>query len=369
MGNAFAGLLSDAGHAAAFGEVLPQQAVEVLVAAALPGAMGIGEVASDACSVFQCPVAVELGAVVPGDGPEGHAAFGNQFQSGAVDRLGGAVGELGNEGHAGTALHQCEQAVAFVDGADHGIALPMTGFLACLDLGRAGVDHGFALQPASVLGSGGSLASSLAAVAKEASQSVVSVHVAVDAHVADPGNVVVGQPMGDLLRAPLLVLKQAVDGRIHAWIVLPDLARASAPAIGPLLGLARPIGTIGPVTAVAGHLPADRAGCTPHDPCDGAAGLPVAVKDGQGVSFLLGELAVHAGSSLAGVIPASLPAHLSIFGQRGCCTYFVNSRRLTIHSSRRHFVARLNSGVSHYAGIAATDKHWTALIAILRGIT
>ena len=64
-------------------------------------------------------------------------------------------------------------------------------------------------------------------------------------------------------------------------------------------------------------------------------GLPVAMEHGQGVSFLLGELVVHEGSSLAGVIPSSLPAHFWVHGRRGCCTYFVNRRSFVGTSFRR----------------------------------
>src|SRR5690606_18798395 len=128
-------------------------------------------------------------------------------------------------------------------------------------------------------------------------------------------------------------------------IVLPDLPASPAPAIGPLLGLAWPVGPVGPVATIALDLAADGAGRPAQQPRDGAKGLPIAVKHGQGVSFGLGELVVHEGSSLAGVIPSSLPAHLCILGRRGCCTYSVNPRGLTIHSSRRRFAARLNSGV------------------------
>lgn len=66
--------LAHSRQALSLAEVLPQQAIEVLVATALPGAMGIGEVAAHTGRFFQCPVAMELGAVVPGDGLERQAA-------------------------------------------------------------------------------------------------------------------------------------------------------------------------------------------------------------------------------------------------------------------------------------------------------
>ena len=59
--------------------------------------------------------------------------------------------------------------------------------------------------------------------------------------------------------------------------------------------------------------------------------------------------------SLGGVILFRLPAHLCFKAGRRCCTYFVNSRDLTIRSSRARFAVsgvtgphragRLNSGV------------------------
>ena len=53
-----------------FGQVLADQAVGVLVGAALPGVMRIGEVERHAGGVLDPGVAVELGAVVGGDGLE-----------------------------------------------------------------------------------------------------------------------------------------------------------------------------------------------------------------------------------------------------------------------------------------------------------
>lgn len=64
MGNAVAVALSYSREAFPLREVLPQQAVEVLVAAPLPRAVRVGEVAANASGVFECLVAVELGAVI-----------------------------------------------------------------------------------------------------------------------------------------------------------------------------------------------------------------------------------------------------------------------------------------------------------------
>ena len=63
--------LADVREALAFREVLPQQSVEVLVAAAFPWSMRVGEIAAYTGGLFELLVTVELGAVVPGDGLEG----------------------------------------------------------------------------------------------------------------------------------------------------------------------------------------------------------------------------------------------------------------------------------------------------------
>ena len=136
---------------------------------------------------------------------------------------------------------------------------------------------------------------------------------------------------------------------------VPDPSGSAAPAVRALLSLARTIGAIGGVARVAAQFAADRAGVSGQCPGDRADRQPLPSEHGQGVSFRLGELVVHRGSSLAGGIPFSLPAHLFIPGRRECCTYFVNSRGLTIRSSRCRFAARLNSGVRHDENSLATQ--------------
>src|SRR5687768_12459642 len=125
-------------------------------------------------------------------------------------------------------------------------------------------------------------------------------------------------------------------------------AAAAAPPIGMFLGLAWYVQRARPVVVdrgVATYLATDRAGAALQCLGNAAERPPFPFEQRQGVSFRLGELAVLQGSSLPGVIPFSLPAHLSTVGRRRCCTYFVNLRGLTIHSSRSRFAARLNSGV------------------------
>ena len=168
---------------------------------------------------------------------------------------------------------------------------------------------------------------------------------AVDRHVTDARNPVLGQPMRDLLGTPLLVTKQRLDSGVDRLTMLPNPPGSAAAAIRALLGFARPVRTIRRRAAVTPGLAADRARISTQDAGNRTAGQALLPEGSQGVSFLLGELAVHEGSSIAGVIPSSLPAHLFVLGRRGRCTYFVNPRLLFTRPSGRHFVARLNSGV------------------------
>jgi hypothetical protein len=55
--------LGEMRHAAAFGEILPQEAVGVLIGPALPGVVGRGEVDARGGGTLEVAVLVEFGAV------------------------------------------------------------------------------------------------------------------------------------------------------------------------------------------------------------------------------------------------------------------------------------------------------------------
>ena len=116
---------------------------------------------------------------------------------------------------------------------------------------------------------------------------------------------------------------------------------ASSPSTGRLLlGLARYVERVRlalVVRRVAPNLATQGAGTSAKELGNAAERPPGPLQRGQGVSFRLGELAVHQGSTLAGGIAFSLPAHHPFQRRRGCCTYFVNLRGLTIRSSRARF--------------------------------
>lgn len=163
--------------------------------------------------------------------------------------------QLHDQAHAGTAFDQREQTRAFTSFADDGITFPVTDLFACFDDARPAVDHRLALQSPALLDARGALAAPLVSLAQAPSQDAalppIPMNVPVDAHVADPGHVVDVQPTGDLFRAPLAVAQQAVDAFVDLRPMLPDFAGSAPSPVGALLRLAGPVGTIGPMTAVA----------------------------------------------------------------------------------------------------------------------
>ncbi len=74
--------LGDVAHTDTLREVLADEAVEVLNAASLPGVIRCGEVAAQGEAVLECLIAMELGAIVEGDGLEVLRPFSNNVECG-----------------------------------------------------------------------------------------------------------------------------------------------------------------------------------------------------------------------------------------------------------------------------------------------
>ena len=127
--------LSDGGHASLFGNVLADQAVEVLVAAPFPRMVGGSEVALEREMLLELLVAVELGAVVEGDRLESGVVFSYGVQSGLCHGSGGTRLQFFDDGEAGLSLNQSENAVMAI-AANHRISLPVAELQTGLDLWR-----------------------------------------------------------------------------------------------------------------------------------------------------------------------------------------------------------------------------------------
>ncbi len=116
--------LGEVSHRLPFGEVLTDQAVGVLVRAAFPGVVRVGEVDGHAGGALDDAEIVELGAVVGGDGLEQVGMAADQLDGPFGEHDHGAVDELADQNPAGDALDEADDAV-LAAGTDYGVHLPV----------------------------------------------------------------------------------------------------------------------------------------------------------------------------------------------------------------------------------------------------
>src|SRR6266540_1543900 len=84
-------VLGEVGHALAFGQILPDQAVGVFVGAAFPRMVRCGEVETRRRRSLEPGVVVEFGAVIDGDGLHGMGLRGDQLVHAVIHRGTGAL--------------------------------------------------------------------------------------------------------------------------------------------------------------------------------------------------------------------------------------------------------------------------------------
>ena len=139
--------LSHRAHARSLRKVLPEQPVEVLVAASLPRVVRCCEVDLHWEALFELGVIVELGAVVERDRLEASS----MLAQGSRGRFGylvlGATLELFDDRKARLALHQRAHAVTHIAAHDR-VTFPIPRPLPALDFGRLLADVALARQHA-----------------------------------------------------------------------------------------------------------------------------------------------------------------------------------------------------------------------------
>ena len=108
---------------------MSNESVCVFVGAAFPGVVRVGEVDRHVGGGLDRAIAVELGAVVGGDGVEGSRGVTNELDGSPVERSDGAVSELADQNEAGGALNKRNDAVLCA-GADDGINFPVANLAA-----------------------------------------------------------------------------------------------------------------------------------------------------------------------------------------------------------------------------------------------
>lgn len=301
--------VGDGAEVEAARQVLSSQAVDVLVAAALPGHVGIGEEEIG----LQCDaderVFGKLLAVVGGQGMHPGDQAAQALQQGARDAVGGAIRRPGQQVQTAAAFGHRDhdrRAARGVDGVEFPIARA-----------RAGFDHGWALMQAAPMPE---LTASVAqpaaaaltpALPQPSKQPSTAALVGVDVPV-DP---LVARQAGDgrdLLRAP--VLQQV---RLDSGLVLGGDAGTRAGCLSAAPGKALgPLGLIAPVHTVAPHLPADGARCAIELKGDAAQRAARVTQGADSVSFMLVQAALgHEQLHLA--VKGLRLGHLNLFSISG----------------------------------------------------
>lgn len=142
--------LGQAFHTVAFGKVLPDQTIGVLVGATFPGVVRRSEVDRDVGSVFDVAIGMKLRAIVRGDRPEPTGVSPHQFQGSLVESCHRVVRHPSNQNEAAGALGQRYDAVR-AELAVHGIDLPVPELPSALHGGWPFGDMSFARKVSTLL--------------------------------------------------------------------------------------------------------------------------------------------------------------------------------------------------------------------------
>jgi len=208
----------DGGEAGAFGEILAHQPVGVLVQAALPRVVWLGEVEIGGEPAGHAGMHGEFLAVVGGDGVHMGAVSAQLGDDGAAGGFGLGGIELVQQSVARNAVHQAEDG-AFLAGAHDGVHLPIADADTLVHNGGSLIDVDAARDDAATGNFAATLVVALAGAPQlpeqRAASALVGPDVLVDALVADAGLLRHRQPGADLLRAPFLTPQLGLDQPEH----------------------------------------------------------------------------------------------------------------------------------------------------------
>jgi Carbamoyltransferase C-terminus/Carbamoyltransferase N-terminus len=296
-GNAIAGALHEVGHAGALRQVLPEQAVGILVGPPFPGVVGRCEVEARGDPALEGGVAVELRAVIHGEGPYRSGLGADQLVGAAVHVRPGAPRQLADRDEAGLAFDHRQHAGAGLAGAQHRIPLPVPKARAVFRPRRPGGDRPLPRQPAAAVVRPVALATLLARAPEVAvelpARALVRPEVPVDGLMTDRERALPLEPARDLLGAPVLAQEplDPLPVRRGKPAIAPG-ARPPPPGV-PVREL-RAIGAVA-AAAVALDLPPDGAAMAAEDARDRRGGEALLAKQRKGVSFGKGDLAIAHG--------------------------------------------------------------------------
>ena len=134
--------LSNGSHAFALREVLANESIGVLVRAPLPGVVWGREIELGAGGGLDAAIAMKLGPVVGGDGPEGSRMLPDELDGPEVQGCNGAIGKFSDQGESRLPFHQRDDAVFFAC-THNGVDFPVTELASPFDGLRSLADHAF----------------------------------------------------------------------------------------------------------------------------------------------------------------------------------------------------------------------------------
>jgi len=213
-GDRIAARLSDGFHRGSFRQVLSDQPIGIFVGASFPGVIRSCEVDGDAGRGFDLAIAVELSAVVGGDGFEQAAVCLDQFDQLGRDVARLARSDLAEQQCSGRSLYETHNAV-LITRAENGVHLPVTNAAAPLGCSGSLGNVSFSLDAAALF-----VATIPFPIAESLTKKqpqmpappLVVPDVLVDRLVADLENTLFPEPATDLLGAEK-VREQPLDQR------------------------------------------------------------------------------------------------------------------------------------------------------------
>jgi len=241
------------------------------------------EVTARLCRGFQFSGAVELGAVVAGEGMHGVRLLAQQGNRAAIHGGHGPGRELAEHAIPGFPLDQTQHTVPARVSAEDRVRLPIPDPAAGVDDRGARGDRPFAGEPAATVVVAVALAALLGVPAQvqvqRAARPFVSPDMPVDRLVADPQPTLVAEAPRDLLGAPELAELGIDLGPVRCGEAL--IAAGAGPA-GPGIG----VGELGAVAVVvvggiAADLAIERTAVAAQQPGDSGHGDVVLAESGQ----------------------------------------------------------------------------------------
>ena len=295
--------LGEAAEVRAFGQVLANQSIGVLVGASLPGVVGSGEVDLGSELALDVLVAMELDSVVGSNRADLVCLVREQFDQASVGVFDGSAGQRPDADQAALALHRSDNArfAATVDG----VALPVAEAAPAVHDGGPLPDHALASQATAAVVAAIAFAPLLARPAKMTPQRatvlLVPPEVHIDGLMAHDRDACAAAATDDLIRAPLL-RDQRFDGREVVGAVARVSTRTAPSSVRHFHRHAR---AVRPVVGrgIALQFPPNRAAVSSQRGRDRGALQALRAQDPDLISFLRGELSIDHPTAMVHLLP------------------------------------------------------------------